>query len=167
MNIISVDSVPSRASGPSHDMDRHAMNRTTSRHATPRLHAPRRGFSLLEVIIAVTIVALLATLVVPRLTRFLAGANEDKAVAEVNSLANAVRLYITQNTTGNIDDDFTLEVLLDGDDPYLENSADLIDPWGTPYEIIIPGEQNIEFDVMSYGPDKKFGGEDDIIHGKR
>ncbi|HAC08735.1 MAG TPA: hypothetical protein DCG14_03680 [Phycisphaerales bacterium] len=167
MNIISVDSVPSRASGPSHDMDRHAMNRTTSRHATPRLHAPRRGFSLLEVIIAVTIVALLATLVVPRLTRFLAGANEDKAVAEVNSLANAVRLYITQNTTGNIDDDFTLEVLLDGDDPYLENSADLIDPWGTPYEIVIPGEQNIEFDVMSYGPDKKFGGEDDIIHGKR
>ena len=119
------------------------MNRTTSRHATPRLHAPRRGFSLLEVIIAVTIVALLATLVVPRLTRF------------------------TQNTTGNIDDDFTLEVLLDGDDPYLENSADLIDPWGTPYEIVIPGEQNIEFDVMSYGPDKKFGGEDDIIHGKR
>jgi len=143
------------------------MNRTTSRHATTRLHAPRRGFSLLEVIIAVTIVALLATLVVPRLTRFLAGANEDKAVAEVNSLANAVRLYITQNTTGNIDDDFTLEVLLDGDDPYLENSADLIDPWGTPYEIVIPGEQNIEFDVMSYGPDKKFGGEDDIIHGKR
>lgn len=167
MNTISVDSVSSRASGPSHDMDRHAMNRTTSRHAAPRLHAPRRGFSLLEVIIAVTIIALLATLVVPRLTRFLAGANEDKAVAEVNSLANAVRLYITQNTTGNIDDDFTLEVLVEGDDPYLENSADLIDPWGTPYEIIIPGEQNIEFDVMSYGPDKKFGGEDDIIHGKR
>lgn len=167
MNIITVDSASSRAFGPSHDMDRHAMNRTTSRHATSRIHAPRRGFSLLEVIIAVTIVALLATLVVPRLTRFLAGANEDKAVTEVNSLANAVRLYITQNTTGNIDDDFTLEVLLDGDDPYLENSADLIDPWGTPYEIIIPGEQNIEFDVMSYGPDKKFGGEDDIIHGKR
>jgi general secretion pathway protein G len=167
MNIIFVDSVSSRAFRPFHDMDRHAMNRTTSRHATPRLHAPRRGFSLLEVIIAVTIVALLATLVVPRLTRFLAGANEDKAVAEVNSLANAVRLYITQNTTGNIDNDFTLEVMLDGDDPYLENSADLIDPWGTPYEIIIPGEQNIEFDVMSYGPDKKFGGEDDIIHGKR
>ena len=167
MNVIFADSVSSRAFRPSHDMDRHAMNRTTSRHATPRLHAPRRGFSLLEVIIAVTIVALLATLVVPRLTRFLAGANEDKAVAEVNSLANAVRLYITQNTTGNIDNDFTLEVMLDGDDPYLENSADLIDPWGTPYEIIIPGEQNIEFDVMSYGPDKKFGGEDDIIHGKR
>ena len=167
MNTISGDSVLSEIPDPLHDMDRHAMNRTTSRNAESRTHAPRRGFSLLEVIIAVTIVALLATLVVPRLTRFLAGANEDKAVAEVNSLANAVRLYITENTTGNIDDDFTLEVLLDGDDPYLENSADLIDPWGTPYEIIIPGEQNIEFDVMSYGPDKKFGGEDDIIHGKR
>ena len=83
MNVIFVDSVSSRAFRPSHDMDRHAMNRTTSRHATPRLHAPRRGFSLLEVIIAVTIVALLATLVVPRLTRFLAGANEDKAATVV------------------------------------------------------------------------------------
>ena len=47
------------------------MNRTRNAHR--RLQA-RRGFSLLEVIIAVTIVALLATLVVPRLTRFLAGA---------------------------------------------------------------------------------------------
>jgi prepilin-type N-terminal cleavage/methylation domain-containing protein len=46
------------------------MQRTMTQHLT-RSQAPRRGFSLLEVIIAVTIVALLATLVVPRLTRFL------------------------------------------------------------------------------------------------
>ena len=148
------------------DPDRSSMQRTMTKHLT-RSQAPRRGFTLLEVIIAVTIVALLATLVVPRLTRFLQGAHEDKATAEVNSLANAVRLYITQNTTGNLDDDFTLEMLVEGDDPYLDNSADLIDPWGTPYDIVIPGEQNIEFDVICYGPDQRQGGEDDIIHGKR
>ena len=86
---------------------------TPSRH-----HRARRAFTLLEVIIAVTIVALLAALVVPRLTKFLAGAHEDKAVAEVNTLANQVRLYITTETTGTLNNDFTLETLLDGDDPY-------------------------------------------------
>ena len=63
----------------------------------------RRGFTLLEVIIAVTIVALLAALVVPRLTKFLSQAHEDKAVAEVNTLATQVRLYITTETTGRLD----------------------------------------------------------------
>lgn len=140
------------------------MNRT--RHAHRRLQS-RRGFSLLEVIIAVTIVALLATLVVPRLTRFLAGANEDKAVAEVNSIANTVKLYTAEETTGTLTDDFVLEMLVEGDNPYLNSADELIDPWGNNYEIVIPGERNLDFDVVSYGPDGKPGGGDDIVHGKR
>jgi len=138
------------------------MNRQN--HAR-RLH-PRRGFSLLEVIIAVSIIALLATLVVPRLTKFLSGANESKAVAEVNSLANTVKLYTATETTGTLTDDFRLDMLLDGNDPYLNNSEDLIDPWGNNYEIIIPGEQNLDFDIISYGADGKPGGDDDIVNGK-
>lgn len=140
------------------------MKRT--RIARRRLHA-RRGFSLLEVIIAVTIVALLATLVVPRLTRFLAGANEDKAVAEVNSIANTVKLYIAEETTGTLTDDFSLDMLVDGENPYLNSADELVDPWGNNYEIVIPGERNLDFDVVSYGPDGKPGGGDDIVHGKR
>ena len=140
------------------------MNRTHNAHR--RLQA-RRGFSLLEVIIAVTIVALLATLVVPRLTRFLAGANEDKAVAEVNSIANTVKLYTAEETTGMLTDDFVLEMLVEGDNPYLNSADELIDPWGNNYEIVIPGERNLDFDVVSYGPDGKPGGGDDIVHGKR
>lgn len=140
------------------------MNRTRNAHR--RLQS-RRGFSLLEVIIAVTIVALLATLVVPRLTRFLAGANEDKAVAEVNSIANTVKLYTAEETTGTLTDDFVLEMLVEGDNPYLNSADELIDPWGNNYEIVIPGERNLDFDVVSYGPDGKPGGGDDIVHGKR
>ena len=129
-----------------------------------RHHRARRAFTLLEVIIAVTIVALLAALVVPRLTKFLAGAHEDKAVAEVNTLANQVRLYITTETTGTLNNDFTLETLLDGDDPYLENANQLIDPWGNEYELRIPGEINRDFDVVSLGADQE-PSDDDIVHG--
>ena len=124
----------------------------------------RRAFTLLEVIIAVTIVALLAALVVPRLTKFLASAHEDKAIAEVNTLANQVRLYITTETTGTLNNDFMLENLLDGDDPYLENANQLIDPWGNEYELRIPGEVNRDFDVISLGADQE-PSDDDIVHG--
>lgn len=135
-------------------------------HRHRRPHS-RRGFSLLEVIIAVSIIALLATLVVPRLTKFLSGANESKAVAEVNSLANTVKLYMASETTGRLTDDFQLEQLLDGDDPYLNSPEDLVDPWGNNYEIIIPGERNLDFDIICYGADGKPGGDEDIINGKR
>ena len=124
----------------------------------------RRGFTLLEVIIAVTIVALLAALVVPRLTKFLSQAHEDKAVAEVNTLATQVRLYITTETTGTLDPDFTLEMLLEGDDPYLDNENQLIDPWGNPYDINVPGDVNRDFDVFSLGADGEVS-QDDIVHG--
>ncbi len=85
-------------------------------HRNRRLH-PRRGFSLLEVIIAVSIIALLATLVVPRLTKFLSGANDSKAVAEVNRGANPVRQNAASGTTGTLTDEFGLEGLLAGEDP--------------------------------------------------
>ena len=131
---------------------------------SPQKRSARRAFTLLEVIIAVTIVALLATITVPRLLKFLAGAHEDKAIAEVNTLANQVRLYITSETTGTLNSDFRLENLLDGDDPYLENQDQLIDPWGNEYELRIPGDINRDFDVVSLGADQE-PSDDDIVHG--
>ena len=55
-----------------------------------RTHA-RRAFTLLEVIIAVTIVALLATILVPNVTRWLGVATNRKDQADVNRLAQTVR----------------------------------------------------------------------------
>ena len=142
------------------------MEKTMNRNRRSSNRDVRRGFSLLEVIIAVTIVALLATILLPNLNRFLRSAKADKARAEVNSLANQVRLYIATETTGDLSDDFTLDMLLEGDDPYLNNANELVDPWESPYIIIIPGDRNRDFDVMSYGPDGQSGGNDDIVNGK-
>ena len=66
------------------------MEKTMNRNRRSSNRDVRRGFSLLEVIIAVTIVALLATILLPNLNRFLRSAKADKARAEVNSLANQV-----------------------------------------------------------------------------
>lgn len=37
-----------------------------------------------------------------------------------------------------------------------------VDPWGTPYEIQCPSQHDMEIDVISAGPDKKLGTDDDI-----
>ena len=49
--------------------------------------------------------------------------------------------------------------LLEGDKPYLNNPNDLLDPWGNPYVVLIPGEVNYDFDIVSYGADGQPGGE--------
>ena len=66
-------------------------------------------------------------------------------------------------------DDFDLEVLLltpdDGggpQGPYLERAADLVDPWGNPFEIMLPSvfveQLNRSFDIVSFGADGEPGG---------
>jgi len=130
----------------------------------------RRGFSLLEVIVAVMIVAMLAALVVPRVLENIGRSKERIARAEVNSLANQVRLYLADNEMTRPSPDFDLEWLTEGPRPYLNNANDLIDPWGNPYVIIVPGQYNIDFDIVSYGADGQPGGEGedaDVISGSK
>lgn len=127
---------------------------------TRKARSSRRGFSLIEVIVAVMIVALLAALVVPRFAGLLRSSTRRTAQIETNSLHRQVDLYMVE-AGGSLPDDFMLEQLTEGSDPYLNNKDDLVDPWGFPYVIVIPGEYNLDFDVVSYGKDGQPGGEDD------
>jgi general secretion pathway protein G len=129
----------------------------------------RRAFSLVEVIVAVTIVALLAAIVAPRVYRFIFRANVSKAKAEATQLAQNVKLYMTESGLSRLPPDFELSWLTEGPDPYLESKRDLLDPWGNEYVIRVPGTDGRDFDIVSLGADGQPGGEGenaDIIHGK-
>ena len=121
----------------------------------------RRAFTLLEVIVVVTIIALLATLVAPRLLKNIGRSKISVAKAEVASLAQQVSLWMADNGHGRRPpDDFDLEALAEGDDPYLR-VKDLLDPWENPYIIVNPGEENPDFDIVSHGADGQPGGDGD------
>tara|TARA_B100001059_G_scaffold74676_2_gene72277 strand:- start:279 stop:758 length:480 start_codon:yes stop_codon:yes gene_type:complete len=140
---------------------------TTKRRRMSLSH--RRAFSLIEVIVAVMIVALLAALVVPRFAGFLRSSTRSAAQIETNALHRQVELFMSMQQGGSLPDDFMLEELTEGDDPFLNNKDDLIDPWNNPYVIVIPGDYNIDFDVISYGKDGQPGGEgenEDVISNK-
>ncbi len=47
--------------------------------------------------------------------------------------------------------------------PYLKKKKGLKDPWGNPYVYRSPGLYNAQdYDLLSFGPDGKEGGTDDI-----
>ena len=50
--------------------------------------------------------------------------------------------------------------------PYLMSETVIpADPWGSQYHYIVPGLHNTNsFDILSAGPDRRFGTEDDIVN---
>jgi general secretion pathway protein G len=130
-------------------------------HRAVRTERTHRGFSLIEVIVAVTIIALLAALVAPRFASLLRSSKRRTAQIEANALHRQVELYMIERGGGSISTDFELLELTQGEDPYLNNRDDLIDPWGTEYDINVPGDYNVDFDIVSYGLDGMQGGEGD------
>ncbi len=145
----------------------------TSRSPQLRLssHRPlRRAFTLIEVIVAVTIVAIVAAVVAPRVMRYIGSSKTKVAATQVASIAQQVRLYMVESGMSRCPTDFDLVVLTEGEDPILD-AAGLLDPWGNPFVLIVPGNVNFDFDVMSYGADGQLGGElsedKDVVNGKK
>lgn len=139
----------------------HVPNRR--RNARRRI---RRGFSLIEVIVAVTIIALFAALIAPTLLQRVGGAKVEKARTEATAIASQIKIYLTESKESSLNGDFTLDMLVP---KYLESKDDLLDPWGNPYVLDRPGANGRDFDVVSLGRDGARGGEGedaDIIHGK-
>ena len=129
----------------------------------------RRAFSLVELIVAVTIMAILAALVVPRVTQWIGFTKSKTARADAETISNQVRMYMTAKGLSTLPGDFELVELSEGDGALL-NKNQLSDPWGNPYQIRVPGEINLDFDVYSFGADGQSGGEGenaDIVAGDK
>ena len=153
-------------------MHRIAFRRSSTRRRPVR--RARRGFTLIEVIVVVTIIALLAGMVVVRLLATAGGATQKIAKTKASAIAQAINLYLIDTNRSQVPVDFDLGVLLLSPDegggsvgPYVAKAEAIIDPWGAPYFVIVPGDVNFEFDVVSYGEDGKVGGEGvnaDVTH---
>lgn len=137
----------------------------------------RRGFTIMEVIVVVVILGVLAAVVAPRL---ISRVGESKAaVARTNAEAVAAAMKQYMLDCGAPESGASLDVLMEKPSnveegkwkgPYLDNRDALKDPWGREYLLVIPGEHNVDFDIVSYGADGNPGGEGeaaDITHGKR
>ena len=135
--------------------------RTSSRRKTCR------GFTLVEILVVVSIIALLAGMVSLRLLGVVGSTKAQIAESDAGSLATALKLYLL-DTGVSPEDGMDLTVLLlspsEGggrSGPYLEKRDAHLDPWGNPFVVVVPGEKNVDYDIVSYGSDGQPGGEGD------
>lgn len=123
------------------------------------------GFTLIELMVVVVILALLATFVVPQIMDRPEQARVVKAQQDIRSLESALKMYKLDNFAYPSTDQ-GLEALVkkpDGNPKprnynpkgYLESLPQ--DPWGNAYLYLNPGEHG-EIDIYSLGADGAAGG---------
>lgn len=120
-----------------------------------------RGFTLIELIVVIALIAVLAAVVAPNLLGKAGEAKHKSAAVQVEKIGNTVELYHLEN--GRYPERIIdLVEKPEGADkwngPYLRKRSQVLDPWGNEIVIQVPGEHG-SFDITSYGADGRAGGE--------
>jgi len=106
----------------------------------------------------ISILGLLTVIATPQVLKYLGDAKISTAKTEIESLSSALDLF--KLDVGRFPStEEGLPALLTGpagverwNGPYVKKTANLIDPWGHPFNYRSPGEHG-EFDMFSDGPD--------------
>ncbi len=123
----------------------------------------QRGFTLIEMLLVLGIIAFIATLVSTSVLSGNRKARQSEAIAGVRLVASAVERYELDCGVlpGKIEDLRQAPAGLTGwSGPYL-NASQTRDPWGTPYLLAIPGSDGRIYSVRSLGADRAAGGQGD------
>ena len=131
------------------------MNRRSRREA---------GVTLIEMMVVVTIIALFAALVLPKMIGQADRARKTAARAQINAYMTALGSYkldtggFPNNEQGLLALRVKPENVNNWQGPYLTKDIEN-DPWGHPYLYKYPGDHGDEPDIISYGADGQPGGD--------
>lgn len=122
-----------------------------------------RGFTLVEILVVITIIGLIMGLVGPRVLVYLGESKAKAAKIQIESFGSALDLYYLDNGRYPTSSEGLAALVQRSTNsrtwngPYLKGSAVPTDPWGQAYVYRSPGEHG-SYDVVSYGADGQEGG---------
>lgn len=131
----------------------------------------RAGFTLIELLLVLVILATLSAIVLPKVTGRSQQAKITAARTQISQFEVALDAF--EIDVGRYPTTVEgLRALIERpasdsegwQQPYLKRDVPL-DPWGNDYIYRQPGQYNEDgYDLYSYGPDRKMGGDDDITN---
>ncbi len=129
-------------------------------------HTPSQsGFTLLELLVVLGIIAMLAGIVGPQVMKHMGESKTKAAKVQIEDLSATLDMYKLDLGRYPTTEE-GLKALIESPDnakrwngPYLQKSNKIpLDPWQNEYHYVSPGEHG-KFDLFSYGADNKEGGE--------
>lgn len=132
---------------------RHPQKKTTGKD----------GLTILEVLVVLSIIALISAVVAPRLIGYLGRAKSETAELQIDNLVNAVQLfYIDVGRYPATSEGLAALVIAPAGatswaGPYMQSADGLRDPWDRDYQYEEPTDSQ-NFTILSLGRDGVQGG---------
>jgi general secretion pathway protein G len=145
------------------DMDTAATISRRRRRRRRAAHRGERGFTLVEILVVITIIGLIMGLVGPRVLNYLTESKAKAAKIQIESFSSALDLFFLDNGRyPSSSEGLTALVQRPGstmswNGPYLKGAVVPNDPWGNAYVYRSPG-QHATYDIISHGADGQEGG---------
>jgi len=146
------------------------------KHNAEQVHHRRaitgsKGFTLIELLLVLVILATLAAIVTPKFARRGEQARITAAHTQISQLEvalDAFEIDVGRYPTTVEGLRALVERPTSDSEGWLQSYLSRgvpADPWGNDYVYRYPGQYNQEgYDLSSYGPDRKLGGDDDITN---
>ena len=130
-------------------------------------HAADPGFTLIEMLVVLTIIGLIVGLVGPRVLGYLAESRTKTAKLQIESLSASLDLFYldtgryptTSEGLGALTERPADVTIWNG--PYLKGSRVPSDPWGNHYQYRSPVDHMPPYEISSFGSDGREGGTGD------
>jgi len=128
----------------------------------------RRGFTLVELLVVVTILGILVAVVGVNVLRYPDKARRSAAKAQIAQFKSALDSFYLDTGTYPTNDEglkalveapMDADISADWDGSYLAEARVPKDPWRHEYVYRQPGEGGTDFDIICYGKDGVEGGE--------
>jgi len=124
------------------------------------------GFTLIEIMVVVVILAVLGALVVPKILENVDKARVTRAASDIRAIETALDLYRLDNFKYPTTEQNLQALVKQPADPTITNyrsegylTAVPKEPWGQPYQYVSPGPDGHPYEITTLGKDGKPGGE--------